>query len=143
MLDELRPAVMELILEGLRQKWDADWLSPLVDMLHDDDEQNRWNAMQLIAQHADTRFDKQLAQLLEDRDLRARGMAGYIVVKRWHKRALPIMEKCLEDPAVLIRCDAISALRWTVAAPAATSCSVTRRVARNRIRTSSKSFPRS
>jgi len=110
LLDELRPAVMELMLEGLRQKWDPDWLSQLVDMLHDDDEQNRWNAMQLIAQHADIRFDKQLAQLLEDPDLRARGMAGYIVVKRWHKRALPIMEKCLEDPAVLIRFDAISAL---------------------------------
>ena len=110
LLDELRPAVMGQILEALGQRWDRDALPLLADMLHEDDEQNRWNAMQLIASHVDASFDKQLTQLLEDPDLRARGMAGYIAAKRWDKKALPILEKRLDDPAVLIRFDAISAL---------------------------------
>jgi HEAT repeat protein len=79
-------------------------------MLHEDDEQNRWNAMQLIARHTDASFDKQLSQLLEDPDPLARGMAGYVAVKRWNKRALPILEKRLDDPVALIRFDAISAM---------------------------------
>jgi hypothetical protein len=37
-------------------------------------------------------------------------MAGYIAAKRWNKRALPILEKRLNDPTVLIRFDATSAL---------------------------------
>ena len=37
-------------------------------------------------------------------------MAGYIAAKRWDKKALPILERRLDDPAVLIRFDAISAL---------------------------------
>ena len=110
LLDELRPAVMGQILEALEQRWDPDALSLLVDMLHEDDEQNRWNAMQLIAGHVDASFDKQIEQLLEDPDLRARGMAGYLAAKRWDKKALPILQKRLDDPAVLIRFDAISAL---------------------------------
>jgi len=110
LLDELRPAVMGQILEALGQRWDPDALPLLADMLHEDDEQNRWNAMRLIASHVDASFDKQLTQLLEDPDLRARGMAGYIAAKRWDRKALPILEKRLGDPAVLIRFDAISAL---------------------------------
>jgi len=110
LLDQLRPAVMSQLLEALGQRWEPDALSLAVDLLHEDDEQNRWNAMQLIANHADASFDKQLTQLLEDPDLRARGMAGYIAAKRWDKKALPILEKRLDDPAVLIRFDAISAL---------------------------------
>ncbi len=110
LLDELRPAVMGQIIEALNHSWDPDALSLLADMLHEDDEQNRWNAMQLIARHVDASFDKQLTRLLEDPDLRARGMAGYIAAKRWDRKALPILEKRLGDPAVLIRFDAISAL---------------------------------
>ncbi len=110
LLDELRPAVVGQILEGLGQSWDPEALSMVLDMLHEEDEQNRWNAMQLIALHADASFDKRLARLLEDPDPRARGMAGYIAAKRWNKRALPILEKRLNDPTVLIRFDAISAL---------------------------------
>jgi tetratricopeptide (TPR) repeat protein len=110
LFDELRPAVLGLVLDALKGEWDQEALPTVVGMLHEDDEQNRWNAMQLIAQHADAGFDKQLAQLLEDSDLRARGMAGYIAVKRWHERALPTIQKWLEDPAVLVRFDAISAL---------------------------------
>jgi hypothetical protein len=101
---------MGQILEALGQRWDPDALPLLSDMLHEDDEQNRWNAMRLIASHVDASFDRQLTQLLEDPDLRARGMAGYIAAKRWDKKALPTLEKRLDDPAVLIRFDAISAL---------------------------------
>jgi len=101
---------MGQIIEALNHSWDPDALSLLADMLHEDDEQNRWNAMQLIARHVDASFDKQLTRLLEDPDLRARGMAGYIAAKRWDRKALPILEKRLGDPAVLIRFDAISAL---------------------------------
>ena len=110
LLDELRPAVMGQIIEALGQRWEPDGVSLMADLLHEDDEQNRWNAMQLLASHVDASFDKQLTQLLEDPDLRARGMAGYIAAKRWDKKALPILEKRLDDPAVLIRFDAISAL---------------------------------
>lgn len=110
LLEELRPAVMGQVLEALEHSWDPEALSMVVDMLHEDDEQNRWNAMQLVAQHGGPGFDKKLTQLLDDPDERTRGMAGYIAVKRWNKRAFPILEKRLDDPAVLIRFDAISAL---------------------------------
>jgi Flp pilus assembly protein TadD len=110
LLDELSPAVMDLVLEALKAEWDPDALPTVVGLLHEDDEQNRWNAMQLIATHADASFDAQLSPLLEDPDLPARGMAAYIAVIRWHERAFPIIQKWFEHPAALIRFDAISAL---------------------------------
>src|SRR5205807_8108115 len=85
-------------------------MDKVLEIMGSDDEENRWNAMRLAAEHLNEISDDRLAQLLEDSDLRKRGMAGYLAVLRGHDKALPHMKKWLEDPAELIRYDAISAL---------------------------------
>jgi HEAT repeat protein len=59
---------------------------------------------------ADEEFDERLEQLLEDADLRRRGLAAYIAIHRWGEHAFPFLRNLLQSEAQLVRYDAISAL---------------------------------
>jgi hypothetical protein len=77
---------------------------------HDDDVTLRWNAMKLIADHGGPSIDARLQQLEGDPDLRARGMALYVVAKTRGEKALPTLRESLKSDSGLIRFDAVSAL---------------------------------
>jgi tetratricopeptide (TPR) repeat protein len=107
---ELRPAVENVMLESIYQKWAAGSERSLLEIMGSDDEENRATAMMMLARHPSDAVDEQVSRVLEDSDLRKRGMAGYLAVK-WHKeKAFPLMVRWLQDPAELARFDAISAL---------------------------------
>jgi HEAT repeat protein len=109
-LRSLAPVVEETLLNAAETDWSADSMDKVLKIMGSDDEENRWNAMRLAAGHLNEISDERLAQLLEDPDVRKRGMAGYLAVLRGHDKAVLLMKKWLEDPVELIRYDAISAL---------------------------------
>ncbi|HEV3037444.1 MAG TPA: tetratricopeptide repeat protein [Candidatus Angelobacter sp.] len=109
-LMSLVPMVEETLLNAAKTDWSADSMDKVLKIMGSDDEENRWNAMRLAAGHLNEISDERLAQLLEDPDVRKRGMAGYLAVLRGHDKAVLLMKKWLEDPVELIRYDAISAL---------------------------------
>jgi len=51
-----------------------------------------------------------LKALFEDSDLRKRGLAAYLAVKRWGKPGIEAVKPWLKEDAQLLRDDAISAL---------------------------------
>lgn len=107
---ELLPAIEDLVLRSAHQKWDAGSAQKVLKIMGSDDETNRATAMMLLAEHKDANLDQQISALLDDGDVRKRGMAGYLAVKWRPDQALPVMKKWLDDPAELVRFDAISAL---------------------------------
>jgi Tfp pilus assembly protein PilF len=109
-LMSLSPMLEENRLNAAESNWTADSMDKVLEIMGSDDEENRWSAMRLAAGHLNEISDERLAQLLEDSDLRKRGMAGYLFVFRGQDKAQLLMKKWLEDPAELIRYDAISAL---------------------------------
>ena len=114
---ELRRAVETVMLKSAEQKWTAGSERTLLEIMGSDDEMNRATAMMVLADHPSPAVDEQVSRLLEDLDLRKRGMAGYLAVK-WHgEKAFPLMRKWLENPAELVRFDAICALLQSGGSP--------------------------
>ena len=109
-LAPLLPAAESVILRSAEEKWTATSAATVIKIMGSEDEANRGMAMTLLAEHRDANVEKEVAQMLDDPDLRKRGMAGYLAVKWQKEKALPVMKKWLEDPAELARFDAISAL---------------------------------
>jgi len=109
-LDSLSPLLEETRLGAEKEHWSANSMDKVLEIMGSDDEGNRWDAMQLAALHLNEISDDRLTRLLEEPDLRKRGLAGYLAVQRWHEKALPVMKTWLQDPAELVRYDAISAL---------------------------------
>ena len=82
----------------------------MVQLLGHDDLGVRWEATQALKTKVDGSFDTQLKALLQDVDLRKRGLAAYIAVHRWKNDSFGIMKSLLADESQLVRFDAISAL---------------------------------
>jgi tetratricopeptide (TPR) repeat protein len=109
-LDSLSPLLETVRLDLAKTNWDSNSMDTVLEVMGSDVEANRWGAMLLSAAHLNELSDDRLSKMLEDPDLRKRGMAGYLAVQRWHKKALPVMKRWLRDSAELIRFDAMSAL---------------------------------
>ena len=106
----LKPAVELVMLRTAEEHWTPASGESLLEIMGSEDEGNRATAMTLLAEHKDAHLEEQVFQLLQDPDLRKRGMAGYLAVKWQKEKALPVMQRWLNDPAELVRFDAISAL---------------------------------
>src|SRR5215472_12772864 len=106
----LAPAMEVVKLRSAQEKWTTTSAATAIEIMGSEDEANRGMAMTMLAEHRDANVEKEVAQMLDDPDLRKRGMAGYLAVKWQKEKALPVMKKWLEDPAELARFDAISAL---------------------------------
>lgn len=74
------------------------------------EEEIRWQATNMLAKNVDRSFDARLKALLEDRDLRKRGLAAYIAARVWKQESYPILRQMLRERTELLRFDAISAL---------------------------------
>lgn len=107
----LKPAVEKVLLRGApQQNWDAQASERMMLLMGSEDEVNRATAMQLVVEHPNPDAEKQVFLLLDDPDVLKRGMAGFVAMKWNTGRALPIVKKWLDDPAELVRFDALSAL---------------------------------
>ena len=106
----LSPLLEMAQLDTAGTTWSSNLIDKILEVMGSDVEENRWKAMRLAAEHLNDISDDRLSTLLESPDPRKRGMAGYLAVLRRHEKALPVMEKWLQDPAELIRYDALSAL---------------------------------
>ena len=110
LLRDSDPVVVGLALEGLSKEWKREALDGVVRLLRDDDTSLRWNAMRLVSEQGGNAIEARLPALLEDPDLRARGMALYILARVSGKKALPLLRATLTDRVELMRYDALSAL---------------------------------
>jgi hypothetical protein len=70
----------------------------------------RWYAMQILKEKVDRSFDETLKALLNDKDLRKRGLAAYIAVHLWKQESFGMMRAMLKEESQLLRFDAVSAL---------------------------------
>ncbi|HYE15010.1 MAG TPA: tetratricopeptide repeat protein, partial [Pyrinomonadaceae bacterium] len=104
------PFVAGLALDEMSKRWSPAYTETLVaDMAHDDGGV-RWQAMELLKGKAGASFDATLRALLEDKDLRRRGLAAYLAVHRWKAASFDHLRRMLGDDTQLLRFDAVSAL---------------------------------
>lgn len=109
-LKEPNPTVLVLALEWVLEQWQPSYLKLLLQVMAHDDEEVRWLAHEAIKKNVDRSFDGDLKALLQDSDLRIRGLAAYISVHLWKQQSFGILRDMLRDDAQLLRFDAISAL---------------------------------
>jgi len=109
-LEDSNPAVVGLALERLSENWKAPYGEPVLKCMEHDDGGIRWQATEALKKNIDRRFDENLKALLQDRDLRKRGLSAYLAVHLWQKDSFPILKNMLTEKAQLVRFDAVSAL---------------------------------
>jgi tetratricopeptide (TPR) repeat protein len=104
------PTVAVQALARALEDWHPEYLATMIALMEHDDEEVRWTATEAIKIHADRSFDGQLKALLQERDLRKRGLAAYIAVHLWKQESFALMRDMLREEAQLLRYDALSAL---------------------------------
>lgn len=104
------PTVVVQALARAAEAWRPEYLAMMIALMEHDDEEVRWMATEAIKVHADRSFDEQLRALLQERDLRKRGLAAYIAVHLWKQESFALMRNMLREDAQLLRYDALSAL---------------------------------
>ncbi|HKC66093.1 MAG TPA: hypothetical protein VKB86_20785, partial [Pyrinomonadaceae bacterium] len=109
-LEDPNPMLVEIAVEKMGEKWDPAQLKTYLELMGHDDGGVRWFATTAIMQHVDRSFDPTLKSLLQDSDLRKRGLAAYIAVHLWKQESFDTMRNMLREQAQLLRFDAISAL---------------------------------
>ncbi len=109
-LDDPNPTVVLMALGQMTDRWKPEYLNFAVEKMLHDDETVRWQATATVMKNADRSFDKTLAALLQDEDLRRRGLAAYIAVHFWKQESFAYLKNMLNEKAQLLRFDALSAL---------------------------------
>jgi len=110
LLKDQDPTVVEMTLEQMEKEWQPGYIDPVTALMGHEDQGVRWAAAQLLKKKVDSSFDAKLRTLLQDNDLRKRGLAAYIAVYRWKNGSFGSMDELLGKDAELVRFDAISAL---------------------------------
>lgn len=109
-LDDANPTVILMALEQMSVQWKPEYLNFVLERMTHDDETIRWKATEAIIKNVNRSFDKTLESLLQDEDLRRRGLAAYIAVHLWKQESFPYLRNMLNEKAQLLRFDALSAL---------------------------------
>lgn len=104
------PMIVALGIERMAKVWDGKYVGAIVDLMGHDDPNVRWQATATLMKHADETFDATLDKLLEDPDLRKRGLAAYIAIDRRKEKSFSRLKELLKEHSQLLRFDAISAL---------------------------------
>ena len=110
MLEDPNPVMVQMALEEMHKKWEPAYLQNVIDMMAHDDGGVRWLATATLTAKIDRSFDEKLKELLQDKDLRRRGLALYIAAGLWGEESFDRMRKALQEEAQLLRFDAVSAL---------------------------------
>lgn len=109
-LNEPNPTVLVMALEQMTVRWKPAYLKAVLDCMKHDDETVRWQATAAIMKNVNRSFDETLRALLQDNDLRRRGLAAYVAAHLWKQDSFPSLRIMLCEEAQLLRFDAISAL---------------------------------
>jgi tetratricopeptide (TPR) repeat protein len=109
-VEDPSPYVSMLALEEMLKGWKPVYLKTVVALMAHDDGGVRWQATEVLKAKADASFDPALRALLQDADLRRRGLAAYVAVHRWKAGSFDHMRRMLREEAQLLRFDAVSAL---------------------------------
>lgn len=109
-LEESNPTVVLMALEQMTFRWKTAYLKPILQLMKHDDETVRWQATEAVMKNVNRSFDETLQTLLQDTDLRRRGLAAYIAVRLWKQDSFPYLQIMLREETQLLRFDAISAL---------------------------------
>lgn len=109
-LEDPDPFVVTRATQEMGKVWKPEYFKTLVGLMAHDDGSVRWQATELLKAKADASFDPTLTALLQDKDLRRRGLAAYVAVHRWKRRSFEHISRMLRDDAQLLRFDAVSAL---------------------------------
>lgn len=109
-IEDPNPIVVSLALEEMSKKWEPAYLKTVVDLMAHDDGGVRWQATEMLSAKVDRSFDETLKALLQDKDLRRRGLAAYVAVHHWKGESFDLMRKMLREEAQILRFDAVSAL---------------------------------
>lgn len=107
---DANPLIVGKAIEQMAKQWKNTYTKVLLEAMSNDDSLIRWMAFTAIYKNADASFDETLSALLNDKDLRKKGLAAYAVVDRWKENRFEILKKMLTDEAELIRFDSLSAL---------------------------------
>ena len=99
-----------MALEQMTAQWKPEYLNFVVEKMTHDDETLRWQATVAVMKNVNRSFDKTRAALLEDEDLRRRGLAAYVAAHLWKQESFPYLKNMLNEKAQLLRFDALSAL---------------------------------
>ena len=107
---DANPLIVGKAVGQMAEQWKKEYVKILLECMSNDDSLVRWFAFTVIYKNADASFDQTLSALLNDKDLRKRGLAAYAIVERWKEKSCGVLKKMLADDADLIRFDALSAL---------------------------------
>ena len=110
LVEDPNPYVVIRALEEMAKAWKPAYLKTVVELMAHDDGAVRWQATEVLKAKADASFDATLKELLQDADLRRRGLAAYVAVHRWKAGSFDLMRAMLREEAQLLRFDAASAL---------------------------------
>jgi tetratricopeptide (TPR) repeat protein len=109
-VEDTNPVVVMLAIEEMEKTWQPAYVNTLVELMTHDDGGVRWQATELLKVKVDRSFDETLKSLLQDKDLRRRGLAAYVAVHLWQRESFDLMRQMLREDAQLLRYDAVSAL---------------------------------
>lgn len=104
------PLIVRMAIEQMANEWKPEFLPVLLEALSNDDSMVRWSAFVTLNKFAGSALDRIINELLTDLDLRKRGLAAYAVAERKGEEKFLVLKKMLNDPAELVRFDAVSAL---------------------------------
>jgi hypothetical protein len=102
--------VAGLAVQALAEEYAPKRRKALLAAMGHDDPTVRWQATAALMAKAGPELDADLKALLKDPDLRKRGLAAYLAVKRWGPKGIAQVTRWLKEKAQLLRFDAISAL---------------------------------
>ena len=110
LLHDADPIVLGQAIDDFKNRGDAKYLKPLIEALGHDDDYVRAKALEQLLAYAPASINGELSALLDDRDLRRRGMAASLAVKNRGKQGIAKIKPWLNDNAQFIRFGAVIAL---------------------------------
>lgn len=110
LLDHSNPCLVEAALAALDDAWQPEDRGKLIDAMRHEDEIVRSRAMETLLKHADQALDAEIRRLLNTPDLRQRGLAAYMAIRRLGDEGIDAIAPWLDAENQLLRYDAVSAL---------------------------------
>lgn len=104
------PLLVSMAIQQMAKEWKPEFLPILLETMNNDDSMVRWGSFVTLNKFAGPTLDKMIDELLTDSDLRKRGLAAYAIAERNGEEKFQILTRMLDDPAELVRFDAVSAL---------------------------------
>ena len=104
------PLIVLQAIDEVIKNWKPEYSQFLYRCLENDDSLVRWAAFSTLYKNPDSSRDELILKLLNDGDLRKKGLAAYAIVERGQEKDFAMLKAMLADKAELIRFDAVSAL---------------------------------